>query len=138
MFWTISFWDFLTIIKIKSSVLKTEKILVLKRELLTFRGTSQKPLYCLWCTCLSKRGMTCKYLVHCRFPRDQIILRSHLPHAALRSCWITLTKWVMSKDGNFCKSSFVSLAESFYYVNYGSSIITSKSSSNNLSNENKH
>ena len=30
------------------------------------------------------------------------------------------------------------LAESFYYVNYGSSIITSKSSSYNLSNENKH
>ena len=45
--------------------------------------------------------MTCKYLVHCRFPRDQIILWSHLPHEAL----LTLTKWVKSKDGNFCKST---------------------------------
>ena len=35
-------------------------------------------------------------------------------------------------------STLNTIAESFYYVNYGLSIITSKKLSNNLSNQNKH
>ena len=62
-------------------------------------------------------------------------------HWDMRQSWKKRrnTKW--TKDvfiETMLKHVWVTIAESFYYVNYGSSMIMSKSLSKNLSNQNKH
>ena len=56
-----------------------------------------------------------------------------MPYHSIGSKWI----WPLALSQGQTYIGWYTIAESFYYVNYGSSIITSKVSlSNNLSNEN--
>ena len=70
-------------------------------------------------------------------PNPQLpILNSQSPNP--ESWFFLIGPKIVLKQRINKQQSYVSLAESFYCVNYGSSSIMSKSSSNNLSNENKH
>ena len=87
----------------------------------------------------------CGFSISCRNRKGQIKLKSCLESWIHDERFDILDKCQINQLQiyNYLSISYLTVdkekkAKVFYYVNYGSSIITSKKSSNNLSNENIH